>query len=132
MILNSETDYAIRIVACLAQSEERLDAKSISEKTGVTQRYSLKILHKLAQADIVKSFKGAKGGYILSRKPQEISLLEVIELICGPINFSRCQCEESVCTHPQGDCLFKETFDTVSAFLRKKFKDATFAGKEKC
>lgn len=130
MILNSETDYAIRIVSCLSDTSQRLDARTISERTGVTQRYALKILHKLCNGGIVKSYKGAKGGYKLSRRADEITLLEVIELICGPINFSRCQCTDSVCTHPQGDCLFKETFNCVSEFMRQKFSGATFARKE--
>jgi Rrf2 family protein len=130
MILNSETDYAIRIVSCLSDTTERLDARTISERTGVTQRYALKILHKLTVGGVVKSFKGAKGGYTLSESPENITLLEVIELMCGPINFSRCQCEKNVCTHPQGDCLFKETFNCVSDFMREKFSNATFARKE--
>ncbi len=130
MILNSETDYAIRIVSCLSDTNERLDARTISERTGVTQRYALKILHKLSLGGVVKSYKGAKGGYTISRNPDDITLLEVIELICGPITFSRCQCAQSICTHPQGDCLFKETFNCVSDFMREKFGSATFSRKE--
>ncbi len=130
MILNSETDYAIRIVACLSDESERLDAGTISKRTGVTQNYSLKILHKLTQGGLVKSYKGAKGGYTLARDPQDITLLEVIELICGPISFSQCQCGDNKCTHPQGDCLFRDTFNYVSDFMRDKFSKATFKGKE--
>lgn len=130
MILNSEADYAIRIVSCLSENSERIDARTISEQTGVTQRYALKILHKLTLGGIVKSYKGAKGGYKLSRLPQDITLLEIIELICGPIAFSRCQNQEGVCTHPQGECLFKETFNCVSEFMRNQFSKATFSGKE--
>lgn len=128
MILNSETDYAIRIVACLS-GEERLDAKTVSARTGVTQNYALKILHKLTVAGIVKSFKGAKGGYTLAKSPEDTTLLEIIELMCGPISFSQCQCGDKQCTHPQGDCLFKETFNSVSALMREKFSRATFAKK---
>ena len=43
MKINLETDYAVRIVQCLADTGKRLDANAISEKTGVTQRFSLKI-----------------------------------------------------------------------------------------
>ncbi len=126
MFLNSETDYAIRIVACLAQHNEKLDAASISSFTGVTLRYSLKILRRLTQGNIVKSFKGAKGGYILSRSSQYITLFDVIELICGPISFSRCQGSSDACTHPQGMCYFRKTFDDVSCFMEKTFKSVTF------
>lgn len=50
MILNLETDYAIRIVHYLAEVGERRDAGKIAEKTGVTLRFSLKILRKLVAA----------------------------------------------------------------------------------
>ena len=56
MYFTLETDYAIRIVDTLARSQKRLDAKTISEMTGVTLRFSLKILRKLVAAGIIKSF----------------------------------------------------------------------------
>lgn len=126
MFLNCETDYAIRIVACLAQNGEKLDAGKISELTGVTQRYCLKILHKLTRGGIVKSFKGAKGGYVLTKEPEEITLYDVISLISGPVSFSRCQKEGTVCTHPEGACYFRGTFEQVSSYAEKLFKEATF------
>ena len=63
MHITLEADYAIRIVQVLAQNQRRLDAKTISEMTGVTLRFSLKILRKLVAAGIIKSFKGTQGGY---------------------------------------------------------------------
>lgn len=128
MFLNCETDYAIRIVACLAGQRERLDAGKISELTGVTQRYSLKILHKLSHGGIVKSYKGAKGGYVLTLPPEQITLYDIIELISGPVKFNRCQNEGSICTHPSGACYFKSTFEQVGEYAEKVFKEATFQG----
>ena len=52
MHITLEADYAIRIVQVLAQNQRRLDAKTISEMTGVTLRFSLKILRKLVAAGI--------------------------------------------------------------------------------
>ena len=53
MHITLEADYAVRIVQVLAQSNKRLDAKTISEMTGVTLRFSLKILRKLVAAGII-------------------------------------------------------------------------------
>ena len=127
MFLNCETDYAIRIVACLADADDKLDAGKISELTGVTLRYSLKILHKLALGGLVKSFKGAKGGYTLTKSPEQISLYDVIELISGPVKLSRCQNEGGVCTHPSGACYFKSTFEQVGDYAEKMFKEVNFS-----
>ena len=129
MFLNSEADYAIRIVSCLADTEDRLDAASIAANTGVTLRYSLKILNKLTQGNIVKSFKGSKGGYVLAKSPDSITLLEVIELICGPITFSRCTGSAGECTHPMGVCYYRDTFDDVSRYIKSKLSEVTFERK---
>ena len=123
MLLNLETDYAIRIVQCLSKNG-KLDAKTIASKTGVTPKFTLKILHRLVSANIVKSFKGASGGYALAREPKEITLLEVVEQVYGALEVSRCNGEG--CTHPDGLCSFRSVFDDVSEYMRKKFSEITF------
>ena len=65
--INLESDYAARIVYCLTKVDGRLDAQSIAEETCVSLRFTLKIMRKLVAAGIVRSFKGAKGGYQLAR-----------------------------------------------------------------
>ena len=72
MYITQETDYAIRIVYCLAKSGVRRDARSISEEMCVSLRFALKILGKLAQGGLVSSFKGNRGGYELARFFQPI------------------------------------------------------------
>lgn len=126
MFLNSETDYAIRIVSCLASGDGKIDAQSIAESTGVTLRYSLKILHKLTRSGIVRSYKGAKGGFTLARDPEKITLYDVYETICGEISVSKCESSAEACTHPQGVCYFRNTFEDVSEYMKESFKKATF------
>lgn len=131
MFLNLETDYAIRIVHTLASSDSRLDAKTIAARTGVTPRFTLKILHGLVSSGIVKSYKGASGGYILAKDANEITLLDVVEETCGPLELSQCQ-SEGECTHPDGFCRFRGVFSDVSEYMKQKFSNITFAenGKE--
>lgn len=127
MFLNNETDYAVRIVSCLAGHNGRLDASSIAERTGVTQRFTLKILHRLVQGGIVCSFKGNKGGYVLARPASEITLLEVVEKIYGPLTLNRCLHNgECGCTHPNGFCDFKDVFSDVTTYIRCKLSHVTF------
>ncbi len=130
MFLNNETDYAIRIVSCLASAENRIDAATISEHTGVTLRFTLKILHKLVGANIVRSFKGNKGGYVLNKSPEDITLLSVVEEIYGPLNLGRCHSDGSCgCTHPNGFCDFKGVFSDVTDYMRKRLSEVTFSKK---
>lgn len=69
MHITQESDYAVRIVYCLAKCGTRRDARGISEEMCVTLRFSLKILGKLVSSGIVESYKGNRGGYELARPP---------------------------------------------------------------
>lgn len=128
MHITLEADYAIRIVQVLAQSQKRLDAKTISEMTGVTLRFSLKILRKLVAAGIVKSFKGTQGGYEIGRALDEISLGEVIETIEGRYTLNRCVTGEYVCTRKKNKCCqFQKIFREISEDVRTKLYSYKFS-----
>lgn len=131
MYITLESDYAVRIVDCLAVQTDRLGAGAIAELTGVTPRFTLKILHKLVSAQIVRSYKGAKGGYELARPAEEITLREVIETVEGAYAFSRClssnhscKCDSASCR--RGSCRFQKVYDEISETVRKKLDEVTF------
>ncbi|RPF47894.1 BadM/Rrf2 family transcriptional regulator [Hydrogenoanaerobacterium saccharovorans] len=127
MHITLEADYAIRIVHCLSMIDHRADAKSIAETTGVTLRFSLKILRKLVAAGIIKSFKGTQGGYEIAKLPSEISLYDVIVTIEGPLNISRCVLPDFICTRPkEGPCKFQKVFVELSDDITSKLKAITF------
>lgn len=127
MFITLESDYAIRIISCLASEKRRIDAKTISEKTVVSLRFSLKILRKLVANGLVKSFKGTQGGYILAKEPEEITLKDVIEAIEGTYYFSRCLCKGSDCSRGMsGMCCFQGAFSEISDVLREKLESYNF------
>mgnify|MGYP003371780041 FL=1 len=128
MHITLESDYAIRIVNCLCKSGVRMDARKISESTGVTLRFALKILRKLVASGIVKSFKGMQGGYELAKKPNEITLKEVIETVEGSYVLSRCLNPGFECTndHSDGPCRFHAVFAEISRDVAKRLDAVTF------
>lgn len=99
MKITQECDYAVRIVLMLAilDDGERVDAGSIAERQCIPQRFTVKILRKLVQSGLVKSFKGAKGGYQLGREAKMITLKDVIWVIDGPVEINKCVNEDYVC-----------------------------------
>lgn len=128
MYITSESDYAVRIVYCLAKCNCRKDAKLIADETGVTLRFSLKILRKLVDNGIIKSFKGAQGGYELAKTADNISLKDVIEVIEGPVIISRCLDENYNCSHfMDGHCKFQRIFDEASTLVKEKFDSVKFS-----
>lgn len=129
MRITLESDYALRIVTSLATHEDVVDAKTLSDETSVTQRFTLKILHKLVLGDIVTSYKGVKGGYKLKASPDSLTLRQVIELIDGPIAMVRCLDSGESCAigKDKTACIYHHIFDTISLDLAKKLSAITIS-----
>ncbi len=120
--ITHEADYAVRIVYVLASEGKMLPARAISELSGVSLRFALKILRKLASGGIVASYKGSCGGYELAVPPKEISLGLIIERIDGPLEINHCLSEGFDCTRvgDKSGCRFRRVFSEISSELREK------------
>ena len=127
MCLTLESDYAVRIIGCLSAENKRIDAKNISEKTGVSLRFSLKILRKLVSAGLVKSYKGMQGGYELAAAPSEISLHDVISAIEGKYAVSKCLTGDYDCSRGMsGKCRYQRVFKDITDMVEKELRAYTF------
>ncbi len=131
MHLTLEADYAVRIVHCLAcAANKRVDAKTISEKTGVTLRFTLKIMRKLVAGGIIRSYKGTRGGYELARELDDLTLYDVIEIVEGPYSISRCVAPDFECTHVKDGregCLFHGIYQEISEMVQERLKQIKFS-----
>ena len=128
MHLTQETDYAVRIIYCLAKSGCRKDAASLGEAMSVTLRFSLKILGKLSAAGLVKSYKGTRGGYELAREPGQITLKDVVDAVEGPYTLCRCMAQGGECNRGMsGCCLFQQEFARISADVDRQLAQVNFA-----
>ncbi len=128
MRITKETDYALRMMSMLASSEGISDAKTIADTAGVPQRFSLKILRKLMSAGLVKSYKGANGGYTLDGTPDKITLKQIVEAIEGPITISQCLSDGFECSHGEGmktSCYFYHVFDDINGIIAEKLSGIT-------
>lgn len=127
MCLTLESDYAVRIIGYLASESKRIDAKNISERTGVSLRFSLKILRKLVFAGLVKSFKGMQGGYELAKSPGDITLLDVVECVEGKYHINKCDEDDFVCTRgANGCCNYQNVFSEINELVSQKLKSCNF------
>lgn len=126
MRITREADYALRIVVMLASEGRQLDAKFISEGNGVPYRFTLKILRKIVQADLVKSFRGVNGGYVLNRKPESITLKDIIETIDGRIAINKCLEEPGSCTN-NGACKVQKKLYGVQKTIAAELDKITIA-----
>jgi Rrf2 family protein len=122
-----ETDYAIRLCHILSLFDARVNADSLASFAGVSPRFALKILRKLSSRGLVTSYKGARGGYELSKPPGELTFLEVFEAVNGPLAVGRCR-GEYVCDWKKGGapCAFRGFFDDVESAIALKFSQRDF------
>src|SRR5262249_39070582 len=87
MKLTRASSYALHAVAYMAAQKKDLPTAShvIAANRGIPERFLLKVLKPLVSAQVLLSVKGPSGGYRLARSAGDISVLEVIEAVDGPI-----------------------------------------------
>jgi Rrf2 family transcriptional regulator, cysteine metabolism repressor len=87
MRLTRASSYALHAVVYMAVQKKNVPIAShhIAQKRGIPERFLLKVLKPLVSAQILLSIKGPNGGYRLARLPNDITLLEIIEAVDGPI-----------------------------------------------
>jgi Rrf2 family protein len=87
MKLTRASSYALHAVAYMAAQKHNKPVAShlVAKARGIPERFLLKVLKPLVSVRILHSIKGPNGGYRLARNPHEISLLEVIEAVDGPV-----------------------------------------------
>ncbi len=72
--------------------------KSISARQGISEYYLEQLFSPLRRAKLIKSIRGAQGGYILNRLPSKITILEIMNILEGPVEISECLDKED-CNH---------------------------------
>ena len=130
MRITQEADYALRIVTSLARQGTVCGAAELAETEGVPPRFAHKILRKLMQGGIVKSHPGARGGYSLSIPPEQLTMLDVIELIEGPFALSKCAHADYICSkngeYKKG-CIYHQIFRRVTSEIAEKMQQLSIA-----
>lgn len=128
MNITRETDYALRVVYLLSRTQEgeKVSASQISKRERIPSQFLLKILRKLRQGGIIKSFMGVKGGYTLSRPAEEISLKDVIEVINGPIYLNNCLMDRKECNKYPRFCPVHVRLQSIQNNLLKDLESINF------
>ncbi|HTH47141.1 MAG TPA: Rrf2 family transcriptional regulator [Candidatus Limnocylindria bacterium] len=85
-----------------------------------------KIFQSLARAGLVKSSRGSGGGFVIVRRPEDITVLTVIEAVEGPVALTRCLDEEAGCEHA-GGCALCSLFAEAQDKVKEVFAGTTVA-----
>jgi Rrf2 family protein len=128
--VSAKTDYALRAAAELARAATEgtgpVKGEWISETQGIPKKFMENILHDLKRAGIVRTRRGASGGYWLARSPEDIPLAEVIRAVEGPLANVRGEWPEAV-EYPGAAESLQEVWIAVRANLRAVLESVTLA-----
>jgi Rrf2 family protein len=128
MKLSTKGRYGTRLMLNLAlhynNGSKPVIIENVSKDEEVSTRYLEQIIIPLRINNLVKSIRGAGGGYILSRHPSKIKLIEIIESLEGPICLVDCVDYSDYC-HRMPTCSTHEIWKEASFMLREFFGKTT-------
>ncbi len=103
--ISTRSRYGLRFLIDLAQrrAEGPIDLGSIAERQAIPETYLAKLVVPLRNAGIIRSARGAKGGYELVRSPNEIPVLDVVEVLEGRSSLLECTERPELCAR-SADC----------------------------
>ncbi|MFZ2256847.1 MAG: Rrf2 family transcriptional regulator [Clostridiaceae bacterium] len=92
MKLSTKGRYGVKAMVDLAinQKDVPVSIKSISQRQNISEYYLEQLFAPLRRAEIIKSIRGAQGGYILNKAAETITVLEIMNILEGPIEISEC------------------------------------------
>jgi FeS assembly SUF system regulator len=122
------TDYGIVLLAHFAEHPgETCNARELAEATGLPFPAVGKVLKLLANEDLLVSHRGAKGGYTLARPAGEISVVEIIEALEGPIALMECSAGPGHC-QKEATCRVRDPWQTIHGAIRSTLSRVTLGG----
>ena len=95
--LNLATDYTIRILIHLAQTNKAITATEVASAMKIPERQSAALLKNLCKRGVVEGHRGRNGGYMLKTDPQSISLLDIIQWTSSSVVINRCVQHKEEC-----------------------------------
>lgn len=128
--ISTKGDYGLLLLSSLAahhaNGREKISLRAISDEKKLPLKYLGEIAQDLKRAGIISSKEGRDGGYWLSKKPSEVSLIDVLEALEGPVEPVKCCSKENNCTI-QSTCSIKGTWQEATTMMREFLKNKTLA-----
>jgi Rrf2 family protein len=127
MQISHQADYAIRTIQYLSKKGlgNRVTTAIVASEMNIPSAFLTKIIAQLVIAGLLHTIRGSHGGISLTRDPKEISLLNVVEAIDGPIQLNECVGTNNTCTFVK-DCLVYPIWLDAQKSLEISLRDTCF------
>jgi Rrf2 family protein len=125
-IIKRETDYAFRALARIAQADEFLPVSVLADGEDVPEVFLRKIMQRLHAAGIAESRQGPFGGYRLALPPDQITFLDVVETVQGPLVMNECFEAPDICRR-LSTCPVRARLSALQIELNARLSEVTIA-----
>lgn len=133
MRLTSKSEYGLLAMIDIAAADESrpVSVREISDRRTIPRKFLEQIFHALRQAGLVDSRRGPHGGFTLSRSAADITVLEIVEAVEGPLRASVCvaagsEHEGPVCGQ-HGSCAAASVWSRATEAMRREFDSVSLA-----
>ena len=130
MKLTSKGRYAVMAMADLAKNNVKkpTNLTEISLRQGISIAYLEQLFLKLRKNNLVQSVRGPLGGYVLTKYPEQIKLLSIINAVDEKIKTVKCKKESKKgCNGKSIKCITHNLWDDLEAHINKFFEDNTLS-----
>jgi Rrf2 family protein len=136
MRLTAKSEYGLLAMIELASryGQGPASAREIAERRGIPARFLEQLFVALRRADLVSAVRGAHGGFVLTREPSQITVLQVVEALEGALTASVCDSERGLECGQAGACAAAPVWARATDALREVFASvdlAELAGKQR-
>lgn len=126
--LSTRARYGVRAMGELAvrYGDGPVQMSAIADSQSLSRKYLHALLTTLKQVGLVRSVRGAAGGFVLSRSPESITVLEVIEALEGPVAPVECVVDCSVCAAVDS-CAARDLWSDIAKLVTDYLRSRTVA-----
>lgn len=128
MKISTKGRYGLRILMDLAihQSEKPRLIRDIAKSQQISEKYISRLVIALRKAGLIRSVRGVNGGFYLAKKPEDITLLNVIEVMEGPLSIVDCVAAPKRCALHE-NCAPREIWSKLNDDIRGLMREITLA-----
>ena len=128
MKLSTRSRYGARILRDLARHDQQgpVQIGEISKRQDISVKYLEQLIRPLKQAELVESVRGPKGGHLLVKKPEEITLGQIVRLFEGQSDLVECVSSPEKCNMAD-DCQVRLAWRDATRVLYEKLDSTTIA-----
>jgi len=119
MRVSTKGRYGLRVLLDVAMNQDKgpVILRDISRRQHISEKYLWQVINPLRGAGLVNSSRGARGGYALAKTPAEISLLDVVSILEGPVCVVDCVESPDSCERSAA-CVAREAWGEVESKVR--------------